>query len=41
MSGTFVDISFLLAMVLEPDAHHEIALAWQQFVTGSLMEKKK
>jgi len=30
VTSTFIDTSFLLAMVLEPDAHHERALAWRK-----------
>ncbi len=32
MTVTFIDTSFLLAMVLEPDAHHERALTWRKRV---------
>jgi predicted nucleic acid-binding protein len=31
---TFVDTSFFLALVLETDALHNRAIAWQQFLTG-------
>lgn len=30
MTATFIDTSFLLALVLEPDAHHERAMAWRR-----------
>ena len=40
MTATFIDTSFLLAIVLEPDAHHQRALAWQQVVTRSRTERK-
>jgi predicted nucleic acid-binding protein len=32
MMATFIDTSFLLAMVLEPDEHHRRALAWRKHV---------
>lgn len=32
MRATFVDTSYLLALVLEPDAHHDRALAWRKRV---------
>ena len=33
MTATFIDTSFLLAMVLEPDAHHERALEWRKRIS--------
>ncbi|HPD29756.1 MAG TPA: hypothetical protein PLL20_07155 [Phycisphaerae bacterium] len=37
MKTTFLDTSYLLALVLADDALHERALAWQKQVTGQLL----
>ncbi len=37
MNATFVDTSFLIALLLEPDEHHERALGWQDVITGPLL----
>jgi predicted nucleic acid-binding protein len=37
MKGTFVDTSFLLALLLRRDAYHERALAWQQATIGEVV----
>ncbi len=37
MTPTFLDTSFLLALLLTDDAHHERAIAWQKAVRGGLL----
>ena len=37
MNAFFLDTSFLLALVLKDDAHHERALAWQSYIHGQLL----
>jgi len=37
MKFTFVDTSYLLAVVLSDDEHHEKALRWQRVTTGLLV----
>jgi len=37
MNITFVDTSFLLALLLKRDAYHERAWAWQQATVGEVV----
>ena len=37
MITTFVDTSFLIALVMDDDAHYERALAWQRAVGGQVL----
>jgi len=41
MTATFIDTSFLIAVLREPDELHKRASAWQKFLTGSRTERKK
>lgn len=37
MNATFVDTSFLIALLRTKDEHHERALAWREAVAGELL----
>jgi predicted nucleic acid-binding protein len=37
MTSTFLDTSFFLALALSDDALHQVALRWQEHVTGELV----
>jgi len=37
MNATFVDTSFMLALLLKRDAYHDKALAWQMATTGEIV----